>query len=66
MTKTKKIAKKKVETKPQPMILKMFPDRGVMGAIVDLAFVSVLVSGALMIAVCAVMMAGKITIIAGK
>jgi hypothetical protein len=48
------------------MILKMFPDRGVMGAIVDLAFVSVLVSGALMIAVCAVMMAGKITIIAGK
>ena len=66
MTKTKKIAKKKVVAKPQPMILKLFPDRGVMGAITDLAFISVLVSGALMIAVCAVMMAGKITIIAGK
>ena len=63
---TKKIAKKKVEANPQPMILKLFPDRGVMGAITDLALVSVLVSGALMIAVCAVMMAGKITIIAGK
>jgi hypothetical protein len=63
---TKKIVKKKVAPKPQPMILKMFPDRGVMGAITDLALVSVLVSGALMIAVCAVMMAGKITIIAGK
>ena len=63
---TKKIAKKKVTPKPQPMILKMFPDRGVIGDITDLALVSVLVSGALMIAVCAVMMAGKITIIAGK
>lgn len=63
---TKKIVKKKVSPKPQPMILKMFPDRGVMGIITDLALVSVLVSGALMIAVCAVMMAGKITIIAGK
>lgn len=63
---TKKIVKKKVAPKPQPMILKMFPDRGVIGAIADLALVSVLVSGALMIAVCAVMMAGKITIIAGK
>ena len=63
---TKKIAKKKVVAKPQPMILNLFPDRGVMGAITDLAFISVLVSGALMIAVCAVMMAGKITIIAGK
>ena len=63
---TKKIAKKKVAPKPQPTILKMFPDRGVIGAIADLALVSVLVSGALMIAVCAVMMAGKITIIAGK
>lgn len=63
---TKKIAKKKVETKPQPMILKLFPDRGVMGAITDLALISVLMSGAVMMAVAAVMMAGKITIIAGK
>ena len=63
---TKKIAKKKVVTKPQPMILKLFPDRGVIGAIADLALVSVMISGAIMVAVCAVMMAGKITIIAGK
>ena len=63
---TKKIAKKKVAPKPQPMILKLFPDRGVIGAIADLALVSVMLSGAIMVAVCAVMMAGKITIIAGK
>jgi len=48
------------------MILKLFPDRGVMGAITDLALISVLMSGAVMMVVCAVMMAGKITIIAGK
>lgn len=63
---SKKIAKKKVEAKPQPMILKLFPDRGVMGAITDLALISVLMSGAVMMVVAAVMMAGKITIIAGK
>ena len=63
---TKKIAKKKVETKPQSMILKIFPDRGVIGALADIALVSVLMSGALMMVVCAVIMAGKITITAGK
>ena len=63
---TKKIAKKKVEAKPQPMILKLFPDRGMMSVLMDLAMVSLVLSGAVMVAVCAVMMAGKITIIAGK
>ena len=63
---TKKIAKKKVETKPQSMILKIFPDRGVIGALADIALVSVLMSGALMMVVCAIIMAGKITITAGK
>ena len=63
---TKKIAKKKVATKPQPMILKVFPDRKIMSGLMDLAMVTVVLSGALMVAVCAVMMAGKITIIAGK
>ena len=63
---TKKIAKKKVQTKPQSMILKIFPDRGVIGALADIALVSVLMSGAFMMVVCAVIMAGKITITAGK
>lgn len=63
---TKKIAKKKIETKPQPMILKLFPDRGVMGIITDLSLMTVLMSAAVMMVVMAVMMAGKITIIAGK
>lgn len=63
---TKKIAKKKVETKPQTMILKLFPDRGMISVMLDLAMVSLVLSGAVMVAVCAVMMAGKITIIAGK
>ena len=63
---TKKIAKKKVVTKPQPMILKVFPDRGTMSVLMDLAMVSLVLSGAVMVAVCAVMMAGNITIIAGK
>lgn len=63
---TKKIAKKKVAPKPQPMILKVFPDRGIVSGLMDLALVTVVLSGALMVAVCAVMMAGKITIIAGK
>jgi putative flippase GtrA len=65
---TKKIAKKKVavKSKPQPMILKLFPSTGVLGAMVDIAMVAVLMSGALVMAVSAIMMAGKITIIAGK
>ena len=63
---TKKIAKKKVETKPQPMTLKMFPDRGVLGLFMDFAMVALLTSAAVMMVVSAVMMAGKITITAGK
>jgi hypothetical protein len=65
---TKKIAKKKVAVKsnPQPMILKVFPYKGVIGAAFDIAMVALVVSGALMMAVSAILMAGKITIIAGK
>jgi len=63
---TKKIAKKKVVTKPQPMTLKMFPDRGVLGLFMDFAMVALLVSASVMMTVSAVMMAGKITITAGK
>lgn len=63
---TKKIAKKKVAPKPQPMTLKMFPDRGVLGLCMDFAMVALLTSAALMMGVAAIMMAGKITIIAGK
>jgi|LakMenEpi03Aug12_release.lakeMendotaPanAssembly.Ray.scaffolds.fasta_scaffold769966_3 hypothetical protein len=65
---TKKIAKKKVAVKsnPQPMILKVFPYKGVLGAMVDVAMVAILMSGALMMAVSAILMAGKITITAGK
>ena len=63
---TKKIAKKKVATKPQPMTLKMFPDRGMLGLFMDFAMVALLISASVMMTVSAVMMAGKITIIAGK
>jgi hypothetical protein len=67
---TKKIAKKKVvvkpKPKPQPMTLKLFPYKGVLGAMVDIAMVAILMSGALMMAVSAILMAGKITITAGK
>ena len=65
---TKKIAKKKVAVKsnPQPMILKVFPYKGVLGAMVDVAMVAILMSGALMMAVSAILMAGKITISVGK
>ncbi len=65
---TKKIAKKKVavKSKPQPMTLKLFPYKGVLGAMVDIAMVAILMSGALMMAVSAILMAGKITITAGK
>ena len=63
---TKKIAKKKITPKPQPMTLKMFPDRGVLGLFMDFAMVALLVSASMMMTVSAVMMAGKITIIAGK
>jgi hypothetical protein len=65
---TKKIAKKKVavKSKPQPMVLKLFPSKGVLGAMVDIAMVAILMSGALMMAVSAILMAGKITITAGK
>jgi hypothetical protein len=65
---TKKIAKKKVAVKsnPQPMTLKLFPYKGVLGAMVDIAMVAILMSGALMMAVSAILMAGKITITAGK
>lgn len=63
---TKKIAKKKVAPKPQPMTLKLFPDRGVLGLLMDFAMVALLVSASVMMTVSAVMMAGKITITAGK
>ena len=65
---TKKIAKKKVAVKsnPQPMTLKLFPYKGVLGAMVDIAMVAILMFGALMMAVSAILMAGKITITAGK
>jgi hypothetical protein len=63
---TKKIAKKKVETKPQSIVMKVFPDRGVIGALADIALVTILLSGSFMMVVAAVMMAGKITITAGK
>jgi hypothetical protein len=65
---TKKIAKKKVavKSKPQPMTLRVFPYKGFLGAAFDLAMVSLLFSGALVMAVSAIMMAGKITISVGK
>ena len=63
---TKKFAKKKVASKPQPMTLKMFPDRGVLGFCMDFAMVTLLTSAAVMMVVSAVMMAGNITITAGK
>lgn len=63
---TKKIAKKKITPKPQPMTLKMFPDRGLLGLFMDFAMVALLVSASVMMTVSAVMMAGKITITAGK
>ena len=63
---TKKIIKKKVTPKPQPMTLKLFPDRGVLGLFMDFAMVALLVSASMMMTVSAVMMAGKITITAGK
>ena len=65
---TKKIAKKKVavNSKPQPMTLRVFPYKGVLGAMFDIAMVVLLMSGALMMAVSAIVMAGKITITAGK
>ncbi len=65
---TKKIASKKVavQSKPQPMILKVFPYNGVIGAAFDIAMVALVVSGALMMAVSAIALAGKITITVGK
>lgn len=65
---TKKIAKKKVAVKsnPQPMILKVFPYKGVIGAAFDIAMVALVMSGALMMAVSAIVLAGKITITVGK
>jgi hypothetical protein len=63
---TKKITKKKVVKKPEPMTLRVFPYKGVIGAAFDIAMVALVVSGALMMAVSAILMAGKITIIAGK
>jgi hypothetical protein len=65
---TKKIAKKKVAVKsnPQPMTLRVFPYKGILGAMFDIAMVALLMSGALMMAVSAIMLAGKITITVGK
>jgi hypothetical protein len=65
---TKKIAKKKVAVKsnPKPMTLRVFPYKGVIGAMFDIGMVALLMSGALMMAVSAILMAGKITITAGK
>ena len=65
---TKKISKKKVavKAKPPPKIPKLFPFKGVLGVMVDIAMVAILMSGALMMAITALMLAGKITIIAGK
>lgn len=63
---TKKIVRKKISPKEQPMTLKMFPDRGVLGLCMDFAMVALLVSASVMMTVSAVMMAGKITITAGK
>ena len=48
------------------MTLKLFPDRGVLGLLMDFAMVALLVSASVMMTVSAVMMAGKITITAGK
>jgi hypothetical protein len=63
---TKKIATKKIMKKPEPMTLKVFPYKGVIGAAFDIAMVALVMSGAIVMVVSAVMMAGKITITAGK
>jgi hypothetical protein len=65
---TKKIAKKKVAVKsnPQPMTLRVFPYKGVIGAAFDIAMVALLMSGAVMMTVSAIALAGKITISVGK
>jgi hypothetical protein len=63
---TKKIATKKITKKPEPMTLKVFPYKGVIGAAFDIAMVALVMSGAIVMVVSAVMMAGKITITAGK
>jgi hypothetical protein len=65
---TKKIAKKKVAVKlnPQPMTLKLFPYKGFVGAMFDIAMVALLMSGAVMMTVSAIALAGKITITVGK
>lgn len=65
---TKKIAKKKVAVKsnPQPMILRVFPYKGFIGAMFDIAMVALLMSGAVMMTVSAIALAGKITITVGK
>ena len=63
---TKKIAKKKVVKKPEPMTLRVFPYKGFIGAMFDIAMVALVMSGAMMMAVSAIVLAGKITITAGK
>jgi hypothetical protein len=65
---TKKIAKKKVavQSKPQPMTLRVFPYKGFIGAMFDIAMVALLMSGAVMMTVSAIALAGKITITVGK
>jgi hypothetical protein len=64
---TKKIAKKRaLKSNLQPVTLKVFPYKGVIGAAFDIAMVALVMSGAIVMVVSAVMMAGKITITAGK
>jgi hypothetical protein len=63
---TKKIATKKIKKNTEPMTLKVFPYKGVIGAAFDIAMVALVMSGAIVMVVSAVMLAGKITITAGK
>jgi len=48
------------------MTLRVFPYKGVVGAMFDIAMVALLMSGAFMMVVSAIALAGKITISVGK
>jgi hypothetical protein len=60
------MATKKKNTKTETKTLKLFPDQGVLGLIVDVTVTSMLLGSAFIMLMVCIHMAQKITIVVGK
>jgi len=60
------MATKKKNTKTETKTLKLFPDQGLLGLIVDVTITSMLLGSAFIMLMVCIHMAQKITIVVGK